>query len=504
MEDAAADATAVPQERFPLGEAPEALRVAARVTGIAIVLSLGVYGGVFAWHTAADFEYFYKAGAWLLAHGGMDRGLDIIDMNGIPEPGVIDLAQDAYLKEPAGGTVRERGMLDWYLPFTHRFMTLFAWMPAPAAGMCWLAMNLATMAAMFRLVGQRLVGLPRRDWYVSQILPFFILAAYWSWEFRLNQINNLTLLMLVGSFVLWREGRPRIAGFWLGLATLIKITPGIVVLWFLLKRQYRVVGAALVTAILAGPVSDVIVLGPTLAAEEYGKWVENAVESGSHRGLIVSQREMDWRNQGLGAVLSRWLHPTDYMTRFDNDPRIKMSYEPRMLNVVELPLERVSLITDVIVVVSLIGLLVLARRPAWALTEWQLRYEWALFVLSMLWFMPVMRIYHMIWAAPAMSLLASGIAHTGRKAWSWLAWAGIGIALAAQIGLVSKWVRATGITQISVLGIAIPMIAMVVRLARNPSAMRADPFERGARQGRPSQAETDATAAKRPAVAAHG
>ena len=399
-----------------------------------------------------DFEYFYKAGAWLLKHGNLDPGYDLTD-----------------------GRVQERDTLRWYLPFASRFMTLFALLPYRAAGYAWLAMNLAAMFGTLWLVGRYLSGLPPRDWPVTQLLPLALLTVYWRWEFQLNQINALTLLLVVGSFVCWERGRRVVSGLWLGLAILLKVTPALLALWFVLKRQYRTAAATLVTVVLLGPAMDLVWLGPSATADAYRAWVRNAVTTGSQRGLILAQCEMDWRNQGLGAVLARWLYPANYNTHFDNDPRVQADYaspETLTLNIATLPLEAVAGLATIVIGLSLIGLIWLARRPARAMTLWELRFEWALFVLAMLWLMPVLRRYHMIWALPAVSLLGAGVHYSGRSTrWSRLALACIGAAVVLQLTLLSHRLEAMGALPASVAALALPLVVLLRRLKRAPDAL---------------------------------
>jgi hypothetical protein len=455
-------------------------------------LCLLVLAGVIAWFAQVgglqialgnpDFEYFYKAGAWLLNHGTLDRGYDVV-----------------------GGHLQPRGTLDWYWPCVPRLMTLFALLPFQVAGFVWLGANLAAMLSTLRLMGRHLSGLPPQDWPVTQLLPLLLLTPYWLWEFRLNQIDNLTLLLLVGTMVCWQGGRRRLAGFWLGLAVVLKLTPGLLVLWFVLKRQFRTAAAALLTVALAGPVADLIALGPAQTVAAYRAWTDHALTRGSHRGLILMQRETDWRNQGLGAVLSRWLHPTSYNTRFDNDPRIRSDeadLPPRTLNVLSLPLSTVATISTIIVVATLAGLLWLARRPAGQLTLWQLRFEWALFILVMLWLMPVMRRYHMIWALPTLSLLAAGVHYRGRaNGWSKFALLCMAVAWVAQITLLYRPLEAAGTILASVVVLAAPLVAMLVRLGRRPAALTA-PFFAGPHPARPGAAGDPPTGTAE-AVVAH-
>jgi hypothetical protein len=377
---------------------------------------LGLLGGAWlfgrAGNTTAklgwpDFEFFYKAGASLLERGSLDPGYDIT----------------------AVGQVQPRGRLDWYLPFTSRLMTLLAWLPQRQAGQIWLALNLVAMLATVRLVGRHFAGLPPADWPVTQLLPFFALGLFWYWEFRLIQIDNLALLLMVGSFVCWRRGHTKTAGFWLGLAVLIKLVPMLLVIWFALKRQYRAVATALATVVLAGPVADAVVFGPADAVDIYRSWAGAAVRDASHAGLIAAQREMDWRNQGLGAVACRWLHPTDYNTRFDNDPRQRPPREKYTLNVANLSQRQVTAVVMAAEGLLLAGLLWLGRHGVRRLNEWALRVEWALFMTAMLWFMPVMRSYHVMWAYPLIAVLGGAIHHHGVAHWwsliAWLALIGV-------------------------------------------------------------------------------
>jgi hypothetical protein len=321
----------------------------------------------------------------------------------------------------------------------------------------------------------------------------------------------------VASFVLWQQRQPKLAGFWLGLAVLLKVTPMLLVIWFVLKRQFRVVGVALATVLLAGPAADVVVFRPAYAASVYQRWFQVAVTEGSQRGLILAQKEMDWRNQGLGAVASRWLHPTNYATHFDNDPRIKMNKPLATMNVLELSRATVATAVMLVMGLSIAALLWLARRPARELNLWQLRLEWALFILAMLWLMPVLRRYHLILLLPAVALLASGIHYAGRqRRWSKLALACIGSVFFCELSLLTRvlpelWIvrllggilgaerlaalsrafdagllEASGVLLLPVVLLAIAIVALLLRLTREPNALPA-PAYAAAHPARPGQ-----------------
>lgn len=464
-----------------------------------LILWLARTGGLYIQAHAPDFEYFYKGGAWLLRHGALDPGYDLV-----------------------GGRVERRGTLDWYLPVVPRLMTVLAWLPFDVAGFLWLGLNVVALWGTLRLLGRNLSGLPPQDWPVTQLVPFTLLLGYWYWEMRLNQINTLTLLLVVGSFTAWETGRRGIAGFWLGLAVLLKLTPALVVLWFALKRQWRTTIVAGATFVLAGPAADLVVLGPDATVAAYCGWGQRVLVTGSHRGLILADVETDWRNQGLAALGARWLLPTNYNTRFDNDPRVQHEYgggPARYLNVATLPRGVVADLVTAVLIATLAAFAWLTRRPADRLTSWQLRFEWALAVLLMLWFMPVMRRYHMIWALPATSLLAAGVHYAGvRRRWSALALGSLGLVLAVQLillpqalvprgagsshaaVLLAQTVEAAGAILACVALLAATLTAMLWRLAVNPAAL-ADPCF--ASRGSKGAARLDPDDPVTPVVAAH-
>jgi hypothetical protein len=416
--------------------APRVVRYAALAI-LAAILGWFTYQGIYQLRDvsrAQDFEYFYKAGWWLLHDGVSDPGYDIIA--GQPTP---------------------RGQLDWYWPAVARLMTLPAMFPFRTAGTLWALGNLAAAIAICRMLGRHFNGLPHADWPVTILVPFLTVVVYWRWEMRLNQIDILTLLLLMGSFVCWQRQKRTAAGLWVGLAVLIKITPGLFLIWYALKREFRIVAVALLTLVLFGPIADAVVLGPPPAYDAYRGWLDRAVTQGGHAGLITHQREMDWRNQALGAVTCRWLRATPYNTNFDNDPRMAARFndtEQHTLNVLNLPRGTVATTVTAVALITLALLLAFWRRNAARLNFWQLRLEFALVLLAMLWLMPVMRLYHMIWTLPAIVVLGGCMHHLGRRDWAtWLLGTIIALVAAAQLAVLSQAVQARG-----------PMLAAVLLL----------------------------------------
>ncbi len=338
-----------------------------------------------------DFEYFYEDGKVLLTTGAISRGEDLPDS-----------PRKWRVQDPVNP---RRDWLRWYLPFIHRVCSPLGLTRWHVAGFCWVLMNLIASVLSMRWVGRELSETPPEEWPYSQFLPVLLMIVFWMVDFRLNQINLMVLCLLVGAFVAWQRGRHVSGGLLMGMAVLMKVTPTFLLLWFALKRQWRLLTAAVATIVLFGPVADVIIFGPSIAVSEYQRWYHDAVQRSGARYLIMTENNVDERNNGMAVTLCRLLHHTNYGRRFEEEPRLAYRTEPEAYaNVVDLSPLVVLRISQGITLVILAALLWLCRRPARLLTPSHLRMEWALFLVVMLCLMPVLRWYHFVWAYPALAI----------------------------------------------------------------------------------------------------
>lgn len=95
------------------------------------------------------------------------------------------------------------------------------------------------------------VGLVTMTFELRRILgahyPWFIvllaLAAPVVISLRIGQANTTTLFFVALGLWAWREGRDWVSGLALACATLLKLVPGLLLLWFIWRRRYRIVNA---------------------------------------------------------------------------------------------------------------------------------------------------------------------------------------------------------------------------------------------------------------------
>ncbi|HUS71191.1 MAG TPA: glycosyltransferase family 87 protein [Anaerolineae bacterium] len=109
----------------------------------------------------------------------------------------------------------------------------------------------------------------------------------------LGQLDAVILLLIVTSFYAYRQGRDLVAGSSLGLATMIKFSPFLLILYFLLKKQLRVFASAVAATLVIG------ILSLTLAGFDVHKvFVAEVLPT-----LLAGSAQMD--NQSLNGFFNR-------------------------------------------------------------------------------------------------------------------------------------------------------------------------------------------------------
>jgi hypothetical protein len=131
----------------------------------------------------------------------------------------------------------------WWPPFTLFIVVPFAWVAdfsLPLAKACWGALGIAALAWAVHRSGTRW------GWRPAVLALAVVLFPVHNNFHHLN-LETLLVALLVAAADDLAGGRPRRAGVWIGLATALKIFPGLLLLYLALRRQWRALGAALAT-----------------------------------------------------------------------------------------------------------------------------------------------------------------------------------------------------------------------------------------------------------------
>lgn len=122
-----------------------------------------------------------------------------------------------------------------------------AWMPYPLATLAW---NLLSL-----LLGGAAIWVLNRELRLAQtwrpLLAFVPLALCFDpliEQTFYGQFNLLLLFLIVGTWAAARRGQDLLAGVFLGTAVVVKLFPGMLLLYYALQRRWRLLAAAVLTA----------------------------------------------------------------------------------------------------------------------------------------------------------------------------------------------------------------------------------------------------------------
>lgn len=155
--------------------------------------------------------------------------------------------------------------------------------------------EVAVYVLAFCLLGFRFGTTRWRIWLLAALFVF-------SWPFvvsvHLGQLTPLTLLVVSGLLWSWLDGQRVIAGICLALGILLKIPVAVLVLFFVVKREWRLLLSSAI-ALIAATVAGVVRFGWATHVD-YWHMVVGKNESGT---LLA------FNNQNLYAFVARFLHP---------------------------------------------------------------------------------------------------------------------------------------------------------------------------------------------------
>ncbi len=126
----------------------------------------------------------------------------------------------------------------------------------------------------------------------------------------LGQLDAVLLLLIVISFFAYRQGRDLMAGAPLGLAAMIKFSPLLLAMYFLLKRETRVFAAALAAIVATGILS---LLGAGLDAHRV--FVTKTLPT-----LLAGSAQLE--NQSLNGFFNRLFLDGEFITGLEAAPSL--------------------------------------------------------------------------------------------------------------------------------------------------------------------------------------
>ena len=244
-----------------------------------------------------------------------------------------------------------------YPPFFQLLLWPFSWLPLWLASFLWFMfcswMAYLSVKIMYRIVNPEQKPLPRIYFGV----PVLMVVTLFLNDLVMGNVNLIILFTIVSGLYWFLQQRPYRSGVFLAMGASTKILPFLFILYFLYKRQYRVVVAAFLGIILFSLLLPPVFLGD--------KGVDIVTDWGERISNIVGQSNDDvsgrWyerddmltaSNQSLYAFLSRYMRDIPGVYG-DEDTRI---------NVVSLGVDAVNMIFYFLVMLLAMYLAYLLRH----------------------------------------------------------------------------------------------------------------------------------------------
>lgn len=208
---------------------------------------------------------------------------------------------------------------------------------------------------------------------------------------RFNQVSYFVLALVLGGVTTLERGRPLRSGTLLAAAAVLKLLPGILLIWLLLKRRWRAAGAFCVAAAVFIVLPPLLYFGPQRTWTYHRDWVTYNMQAA--RGMLnpdLPEHFIDRRNESFAQVLARLTWP-EHPYRLKKQPlHLSAATCANIARGLQL---------------AVLAALVLATRRSWrALPESRRKIEAAAYMIAMLALAPLVRQYYLVWVLPALTL----------------------------------------------------------------------------------------------------
>ena len=188
-----------------------------------------------------------------------------------------------------------------------------------------------------------------------------------------GNINIFILFFVMAGLRAFTRDRRMLAGVLIGLATVVKVTPALFILYFIWKRQWRTVagcGAGILGAVLL----PALLIGPWTNVELHHAWFNYMIAPYVVGGEVFYTDHM---NQSMPGLVFRLV--TDIHALHLNDGAINFS-----INFLALEPGQAQMVVRVLLLAVVVWLAFACRTPAADRGDWRLACEFGLILIAML------------------------------------------------------------------------------------------------------------------------
>ena len=258
----------------------------------------------------------------------------------------------------------------------------------PTAVIIWYLLNLALFAWSYYLLINSLPQETPGGKPIWKILPLILILGILADNLYLGQMNILLLFLIGLTLLLHQRGKEFAAGFTLALGIALKLTPLLLLLYFIYRRRVKLTLATIISLIILLSLLPIPFLGWERNFELLSSFYQQVIKPTVSGGIGYSIGAYRHTNQSLAAFLFRLLART---------PADTISGKTVYANIADLSEETISLIikiADLIIIV----LLAIFLRQRTSLKEGAFIpfFEYSLIVMAMLLISPISWISHFI------------------------------------------------------------------------------------------------------------
>jgi alpha-1,2-mannosyltransferase len=197
-----------------------------------------------------------------------------------------------------------------YLPFFLVAFTPLWLIPYSVSAYIWYLLSVIEITSCVIIISRicPALGSSRKAWLLIALstLQYFVVAVHY------GNAHLLAVFLLFAAAYSFRKGREVIAGLLMALAITIKLTPVLLLPYFVLKRKWRMLASVCILLIVINFIPSVYfgVNGNRKLIESWYQHVISSQEFHEDNGPI---------NLSLKGELRRYLSPVDYSKRVDGD-----------------------------------------------------------------------------------------------------------------------------------------------------------------------------------------
>ena len=171
----------------------------------------------------------------------------------------------------------------------------------------WNLLSLLALVASAALIVNQL-DLPFSFWDLLPTLTIMLLCYPFQHQMVQGQLNLVLLLLITGAWAADRSGHPIVAGALVALATAIKLYPGFLFLYFVLRGRWRSVTAGSLAFVLITAMTA-LVLGPQAYADYFLRVLPG-----------TSLWRGDWHNLSLSGLWFKLFDPRKQLPPIEVQP----------------------------------------------------------------------------------------------------------------------------------------------------------------------------------------